>query len=307
MPPLSATARPGAARARALGFPRSTAARIIARVHHRNPMHRIATKIVLAATLLAASVAAHALDKVVFATNWKAQAAHGGFYQARGRRHVQELRPRRGDPPGRPAGQQPPAAARRPHRLPDDGQPAAQLRQRQERRAGDRGGVDVPEGSAGADRASGRRLREVRGPGQGARGLHRQGRAVLVVAVAQGRLRVQGRVAAPVQLQRRPVPGRQAQPAAGLRGGGAHHDRQGRRLQARGVPAGRPRLQHLLHDHRGAHRHRQEQARPRQALRRGLHHRLEQLPVRRPQGRRRADQAGQPRDDRRPASRRACS
>jgi NitT/TauT family transport system substrate-binding protein len=41
-----------------------------------------ASKIVVAATLLAASVAAHALDKVVFATNWKAQAAHGGFYQA---------------------------------------------------------------------------------------------------------------------------------------------------------------------------------------------------------------------------------
>ena len=34
------------------------------------------TKLALFATLLAASVAAHALDKVVFATNWKAQAAH---------------------------------------------------------------------------------------------------------------------------------------------------------------------------------------------------------------------------------------
>ena len=34
--------------------------------------------------LLAVAVAgpAHALDKVRFATNWKAQAAHGGFYQA---------------------------------------------------------------------------------------------------------------------------------------------------------------------------------------------------------------------------------
>jgi NitT/TauT family transport system substrate-binding protein len=32
--------------------------------------------------LLAALPAAHAEDKVVFATNWKAQAAHGGFYQA---------------------------------------------------------------------------------------------------------------------------------------------------------------------------------------------------------------------------------
>src|ERR1041384_8229083 len=34
----------------------------------------------LALTLTAA--AAFAQDKVVFATNWKAQAAHGGFYQA---------------------------------------------------------------------------------------------------------------------------------------------------------------------------------------------------------------------------------
>ena len=45
-------------------------------------MHAIASKFALAATLLVASVAAHALDKVIFATNWKAQAAHGGFYQA---------------------------------------------------------------------------------------------------------------------------------------------------------------------------------------------------------------------------------
>ena len=45
-------------------------------------MHPRFTKFAVAATLLAASVAAHALDKVVFATNWKAQAAHGGFYQA---------------------------------------------------------------------------------------------------------------------------------------------------------------------------------------------------------------------------------
>lgn len=35
-----------------------------------------------AATLLLAAGAAQAQDKVTFATNWKAQAAHGGFYQA---------------------------------------------------------------------------------------------------------------------------------------------------------------------------------------------------------------------------------
>src|SRR6201981_3371364 len=45
-------------------------------------MHALASKLALTVTLLAASVAAHGLDKVVFATNWKAQAAHGGFYQA---------------------------------------------------------------------------------------------------------------------------------------------------------------------------------------------------------------------------------
>ena len=210
-------------------------------------MHAIASKFALAATLLVASVAAHALDKVVFATNWKAQAAHGGFYQAVADGTYKKLRPRRRDPPGRPAGQQPPAAARRPHRLPDDGQPAAQLRQREERRAGDRRRGDVPEGSAGADRASRRRLREVRGPGQGAGRLRRQGRAVLVVAMAQGRLRVQGRVAAPVQLQRRALPRRQAK---SLQQGYAVEEpitiAKARRLQARGVPARRPRLQHLL-------------------------------------------------------------
>ncbi|MEK8051771.1 ABC transporter substrate-binding protein [Ideonella sp. DXS22W] len=35
-----------------------------------------------AATLMLAAGAAQAQDKVIFATNWKAQAAHGGFYQA---------------------------------------------------------------------------------------------------------------------------------------------------------------------------------------------------------------------------------
>jgi NitT/TauT family transport system substrate-binding protein len=37
---------------------------------------------ILAALALAAALPAAAQDKVVFATNWKAQAAHGGFYQA---------------------------------------------------------------------------------------------------------------------------------------------------------------------------------------------------------------------------------
>ena len=36
----------------------------------------------LAAAILVLPLSAAAIDKVVFATNWKAQAAHGGFYQA---------------------------------------------------------------------------------------------------------------------------------------------------------------------------------------------------------------------------------
>ena len=40
--------------------------------------HRIAPLVIL----LLGAAASHAEDKVTFATNWKAQAAHGGFYQA---------------------------------------------------------------------------------------------------------------------------------------------------------------------------------------------------------------------------------
>ena len=36
----------------------------------------------LAATAVLASTAALAQDKVTLATNWRAQATHGGFYQA---------------------------------------------------------------------------------------------------------------------------------------------------------------------------------------------------------------------------------
>lgn len=43
---------------------------------------RALTALLLALTLLTAGTRAQAQDKVRFATNWKAQAAHGGFYQA---------------------------------------------------------------------------------------------------------------------------------------------------------------------------------------------------------------------------------
>ena len=42
----------------------------------------ISTFLALAAIAAIAASPAQAKDKVTFATNWKAQAAHGGFYQA---------------------------------------------------------------------------------------------------------------------------------------------------------------------------------------------------------------------------------
>ena len=45
-------------------------------------MRQLASPLLVAFSLLAAALPSHADDKVVFATNWKAQAAHGGFYQA---------------------------------------------------------------------------------------------------------------------------------------------------------------------------------------------------------------------------------
>jgi NitT/TauT family transport system substrate-binding protein len=44
--------------------------------------HRFAANTLAVCALLAASSAAFAQEKIVFGTNWKAQAGHGGFYQA---------------------------------------------------------------------------------------------------------------------------------------------------------------------------------------------------------------------------------
>ena len=65
------------------------------------------------------------------------------------------------------------------------------------------------------------------------------------------------------------------------------------------VPPRRQRLLDLRVDNRDAPRTRREEPGPRAAVRRCLDHRLVQLPLRRQQGRQRADQEGQPRDDRR--------
>lgn len=47
-----------------------------------NPNRRIAMAVAVALACAATATATRAEEKVIFATNWKAQAAHGGFYQA---------------------------------------------------------------------------------------------------------------------------------------------------------------------------------------------------------------------------------
>jgi NitT/TauT family transport system substrate-binding protein len=49
---------------------------------YHEPMHLNRQSLLVLATLVGVAGGALAADKVVFGTNWKAQAAHGGFYQA---------------------------------------------------------------------------------------------------------------------------------------------------------------------------------------------------------------------------------
>ncbi len=74
-------------------------------------MKRILPRLLFAASLaLSAAAPAQAPDRIVFATDWLAQAEHGGFYQALAegtyRKHGLDV----DDPDGRSAGQRPAAA-----------------------------------------------------------------------------------------------------------------------------------------------------------------------------------------------------
>ena len=44
--------------------------------------YRFATKVIASCAVFAGVTSAFAQEKIVFGTNWKAQAGHGGFYQA---------------------------------------------------------------------------------------------------------------------------------------------------------------------------------------------------------------------------------
>ena len=140
---------------------------------------------------------AQSVDKLTFGTNWKAQAEHGGYYQAVATGIYKKLRSRRDDPDGRTADQ--PSAA--PGLGRDRLQHGRQLLQRAELREEQHpDGVRrhrLPEGSAGAHRP--------RRPGQRfARGHEGQADHDLAGGAA-GMLAVPARE---VRLQRRPDPDR---------------------------------------------------------------------------------------------------
>ena len=112
---------------------------------------------VIVVALLAASIGVHAQapQRVVFATDWLAQAEHGGFYQAVAEGTYAQVRPRRADTHGRAAGQRAAVAGGRTARRRDGGRAAGNVRDRAGR-AGRRDRRDVPEESDGVHRASGR-------------------------------------------------------------------------------------------------------------------------------------------------------
>ncbi len=167
-------------------------------------MTRIVAHLVFAVILVASGAAAQAPERLVFATDWLAQAEHGGFYQARRRGHLPEARPRRDDQDGRAAGQRPAAARRGPARRGDGRRAAGRLGDRAEG-AGHRDRRDVPEESDGDHRPS--RRGEARGP-QGQADRHRRRQQHDVLALAQAALRLHRRPEAAVRLQRAAVPRR---------------------------------------------------------------------------------------------------
>ena len=84
--------------------------------------------LVVALGVAPAAAQAQQLEKVTFATNWVAEAEHGGFYQALVDGTYRKARPRRHHYAGRAERQPPAATARRPDRVLHERQHAAGVR-----------------------------------------------------------------------------------------------------------------------------------------------------------------------------------
>ncbi len=105
-----------------------------------------------------------ALDKVSFGTNWVAQGEHGGFYQALADGTYRKYGLDVTIVPGGPNVNNRILLTGRQDRLLHERQHAAELRRGRAERPDRAGRGHLPEGAAGAARASGPGHREVRGP-----------------------------------------------------------------------------------------------------------------------------------------------
>ena len=159
------------------------------------------------------------------------------------RRHLQDIRPRRDDRAGRPAGEQPHAAACRPHRFLHERELPAGLRRGGAEHSSGRRLGHLPEGPAGVARTSGRcgdirgfeeahAVRLVRGPAD-------------LLQVDAGRVRLLGKPGEALHVQPAAVPGRPEQRDAGLRHLRALRGRESGR-ETEDLSTRRPGLQHLL-------------------------------------------------------------
>ncbi len=249
----------------------------------------------LGLALAAAPAHAQQLDKVSFGTNWVAEAEHGGFYQAVADGTYKKYGLDVTIVPGGPQVNNRMLLLAGQDRLLHERELAAGLRRGRAEHPDHRGGGELPEGSAGAARASGSGFREVRGPEERDAARLVRGPADLFQMDA-GRVRLQRREGEALHVQSAAVSGRQEERDAGLRDVRAVRGREGRR-EAEDLPARRPRLQHLLDLDRNAPRDGGEAARPGAALRRCLGDRLVQLSLRRQQGRERADPQAQSGND----------
>ena len=130
-----------------------------------------------------------AQTRIVFVTDWKAQAEHGGFYQAL----AEGLYAKRGldvvDPPGRTRGQRAADPRRRRRRFRHGLERLHPAQSRARRREGQSRDGRVPEGPAGADHASARRCEiDRRHEGQADPDRRRLDGDVLAVAESEVRL-----------------------------------------------------------------------------------------------------------------------
>ena len=164
--------------------------------------------ILLYALLLAANVShAKPLTHITFVTDWKAQAEHGGFYEALALGLYSDARARRAHRRRRTERERAADAGRRRRRFRHRLERLHPAQHRARRRADQSGDGDVPERPAGADRPSARR-REATRRHEGQTDHDRRRFDCRVLAVAESEVRVFGLADPQIHLQPGAVPRR---------------------------------------------------------------------------------------------------